>query len=94
MPRYNKFNDAACKLAQQGFTFKEVAGNNSAILITVLAPVDTRIAYKNCQTIFIQSISSQRQMQRIAIAAPVKDLSTLLLQLKNDELIIEHIFDF
>lgn len=94
LPRYNKFNDAACKLAQQGFTFKEVAGNNSAILITVLAPVDTRIAYKNCQTIFIQSISSQRQMQRIAIAAPVKDLSTLLLQLKNDELIIEHIFDF
>lgn len=94
LPRYHKFNDAICNLAQQGFTFKEIAGNNSAILITVLAPENTNITYKNCQTVFVQSISSQRQMERIAIAVPVKDLNTLIIQLENEKIEIEHIFDF
>jgi hypothetical protein len=38
LPRYAAFKEHALALARQGATFREIAGNRSVILVTVLAP--------------------------------------------------------
>lgn len=72
----------------------KIAGNNSAILLTVLVSSETNLTIDYAQTVFTQPNSSDPTMKRIALAVPVKDLSKLLLQLDKDKIKIEHIFDF
>lgn len=94
LPRYDKFANAITFLAKNGHSFKEVAGNNSAILLTVLVPTSNNTNFENTQTVFTQPISSDQTKKRIALAIPVSSLSKLLLQLSNDKIEIEHVFDF
>jgi hypothetical protein len=94
LPRYDKFMEVALNLANTGHSFKEVAGNNSAILITVLLPRDSNLQYPYTQKIFTQPIASDLSLKRIALAVPVSSLSTLLKQLSTDQVRIEHVFDY
>ena len=94
LPRYDQFNPAICELAKNGFSFREIAGNNSAILLTVLVSSGTELLYENAQPVFKQPITSDIATQRIAIAVPVKDLNKLLVKLDRDKIKIEHIFDY
>ena len=94
LPRYDKFNSASIELAKVGVVFKEIAGNTSAILLTVLTDAEREINYDNAQTIFIQPISSNRTLKRIAFAIPVAQLSGLLKNLNEDGIEVEHVFDF
>jgi len=94
LPRYDKFAKAAISIAKRGHKFKEIAGNNSAILLTILVSSENNINFKNAKTVFIQPISSDRSTKRIALAVPVTNLSSLLKQLDNDKIKVEHIFDY
>lgn len=94
LPRYHKFTQAISDLALNGFSFKEIAGNNSAILVTVLVPSKTTVKMDYAQTVFTQPNSSNPKIKRVAIAVPIKDLSKLIVQLKKKNIEIEHIFDF
>ncbi len=94
LPRYDRFADAALNLANEGHSFREVAGNNSAILITVLLPNDRNVQFPNTQLIFTQPIASDSSIRRVALAVPASSLSTLLKQLSDDQVTIEHVFDY
>ncbi|MCW3085935.1 MAG: hypothetical protein JWP12_3301 [Bacteroidetes bacterium] len=94
LPRYDQFNGAISGLAKMGFTFREIAGNNSAILLTVLVPSQTNLSPAYAQIVFIQPVSSDPATKRIAFAVPVKDLNKLLLELNGTNVKIEHVFDF
>lgn len=94
LPRYDKFNKAITDLSIQGKSFKEIAGNNSAILLTVLVSSDLSMNNLNTQTIFVQPISSDNTMKRVAITIPVERLSEFLLQLNKGKICVEHIFDY
>ena len=94
LPRYDKFNNAIIKLSKQGKSFKEIAGNNSAILLTVLMPTIKSLNFDQSQTIFTQPIASDTKMKRIAVAIPVGRLNILLTQLDKEKIEIEHIFDY
>ncbi|MES2864967.1 MAG: hypothetical protein V4666_12655 [Bacteroidota bacterium] len=94
LPRYDKFNKAITNLSKEGKSFKEIAGNNSAILLTVLVPANKQLNLENSQTIFTQPISSDLTMKRIALAIPVEKLNKLLIQLDSENLEIEHVFDY
>lgn len=94
LPRYDKFANAITALAKNGHSFKEIAGNNSAILLTVLVTNSNNTNFENTQTVFTQPISSDPTTKRIALAVPVTSLNKLLLQLSNNKIKIEHIFDF
>ncbi|SFD16219.1 hypothetical protein SAMN05518672_101818 [Chitinophaga sp. CF118] len=94
LPRYNKFAPAVLALAQKGHSFKEIAGNNSAILITVWVPAGNGTGFDNAITLFVQPISSAPSMKRVAIATPVSSLSEVLLQLEKEHIQVEHVFDF
>lgn len=94
LPRYDKFANAATSLVKKGHSFKEIAGNNSAILLTVIVKEDNKVNFENAQTVFVQPFASHPSIKRIALAVPVKALSKLLLQLDNDHIKIEHLFDY
>ena len=94
LPRYDKFSNAITALAKNGHSFKEVAGNNSAILLTVLVPNSDKTYFENTQIVFTQPIASNLTMKRIALAIPVTQLGKLLKQLDNGKIQIEHIFDY
>jgi hypothetical protein len=94
LPRYDKFNKAITEHSKQGKSFKEIAGNNSAILLTVLMPTNRHMKFENTQTVFTQPISSDTSNQRIALAIPVGQLNGLLTQLDKEKIKIEHIFDY
>jgi hypothetical protein len=94
LPRYDKFASAITAIAKNGHSFKEVAGNNSAILLTILVPNTDKTNFENTQTVFTQPIASNLTIKRIALAIPVTQLDKLLKQLDNEKIQIEHIFDY
>jgi len=94
LPRYDRFNQAITKLSEEGKTFKEIAGNNSAILLSILVPSSYNKTFENAQIVFTQPITSELSTKRIVLATPVIKLSTLLLLLDTENIRIEHIFDF
>lgn len=94
LPRYDKFNAAAVNLAKAGSSFKEIAGNNSAILLTILVPAPGKTNYSDAQVVFTQPVASDLTMQRVALAIPVAQLNKLLVQLDKDNIKTEHIFDY
>lgn len=94
LPRYDKFNPAICALAKAGCSFKEIAGNTSAILVTILVPAGYDASFQNTQTVFTQPVASNPSVKRVAIATPVHNLNKLLVQLANGNVNIEHVFDY
>ena len=94
LPRYDKFNKAITELAKKGNQFKEIAGNNSVILLTILVPSTFMINFENTQQIFTQPVSSNPTMKRIAIAVPVKNLHQVLKEFDDKGIQIEHVFDY
>ena len=94
LPRYDRFAKAAADIANQGRNLKEIAGNNSAILLTILIPSIKDVQFNNTQTVFIQPIASDTTMKRLALAVPVSGLNKTLLRLKNENIMVEHVFDY
>jgi hypothetical protein len=94
LPRYDRFANAATELSKKGHVFKEIAGNNSAILLTILVPSDHLINIENTNIVFVQPISSDQAMRRIVLATPVTYLSSLLKQLESKKIKVEHVFDY
>jgi hypothetical protein len=94
LPRYDKFANAALGIANKGRGFKEIAGNTSAILVTILVKADHKADFENAKTIFIQPVSSDPRTKRIALTVPVNQLAPLLLQFNKERLRVEHVFDF
>ncbi len=94
LTRYDKFNQEITDLAKKGKNFKEIAGNNSAILLSIVLPANHKNAFENTQLLFTQPISSDLTMKRIVLAIPVGQLDKLLRQLDDEKIAIEHIFDY
>ena len=89
LPRYNRFAGAATQLAKEGHSFKEIAGNNSAVLVTILVDGEGAVP-NNSKEVFTQVISSNPRWKRVALVVLVADLHSLLKQPLN----IEHVFDY
>ncbi len=94
LPRYDRFAAAVMSLAKEEKSFKEIAGNRSAILITVLVPADYSNDFEGAQTIFQQPLASNPILKRVAITVPVGLLHQLLLQIEKDKIKLEHVFDY
>jgi hypothetical protein len=94
LPRYAPFSTNASTLAANGVGFKEVAGNTSAMLITLLAPRTWDAGSTNFKVIFTQPIPTRPGLNRIALVTPVNLLSPALRQLQESKTTIEHIYDF
>ncbi len=93
-PRYDRFAKEALGSVRSGHAFKEIAGNNSAILVTVLARSNEAVKFENTITLFTQPMPSDTTTNRVALVTPVTKLHQLLLALDKRKIKIEHIFDY
>jgi len=93
LPRYANFKLAVGRLASQGVVFKEIAGNNSAIMLTVLS---NKPIYDNreVKAIFTQPIVTKAGLNRIALVTRVENLSSVVRSIKQTGGPIEHIYDY
>jgi hypothetical protein len=94
VPRYAAFSPTVQKLSALGIEFKEIAGNTSALLITVLTQVDWQIDSPITKTLFTQVLPSNLQLKRTAFVTTVPQISKVLKQLKFENIEIEHIYDY
>lgn len=94
LPRYDKFNDAITSLVLSGHSFREIAGNDGAILISVIIPENSTVKLENSIVIFEQPIASDNSLKRVAFVVQVTKLHTVLTQLKTIKATTEHIFDY
>jgi hypothetical protein len=92
-PRYARFTQAIQSLAIRNINFYEVAGNNSAIMLTVLTDKPLP-ACKNSRILFTQPIFTKPGLNRIALATPVRSLGALVDTLFEHKVEIEHIYDY
>jgi hypothetical protein len=92
VPRYAAFGDYARVLARKGVEFREIAGNETEILVSVLVPaeglgLDQRV-------LFTEPILTRPDRQRVLMVVPVHQLSPTLRALDRPEVEIEHVYDY
>ena len=93
VPRYEAFTNYAQALASQGLNFREIAGNGSFILVSVLTP-DSWILQHPASQLLVQPILTQPGIKRVILTIPVKSLAAALRQWKSEQLQVEHVFDY
>jgi hypothetical protein len=94
LPRYADFAPHAQKLADAGYVFHEIAGNKTALLVTLHAAKDVKFTDKRIRPLFSQPILTRPGLTRLAVAVRVPDLSRLLNFVKAEGLKVEHIYDY
>lgn len=93
IPRYEAFMSYAQALAVQGVNFSEIAGNDSFILVSVLAP-GTWEPTSPATPLLRQPILTRPGTQRVVLTVPVEHLAESLRQWQAGNLQVEHIFDY
>jgi len=88
VPRYDAFMRQASTLAKRGARFKEIAGNDSIILVSVLSRNDFD------KPLFEQPILTQPGWKRSALVVPVGELSAFLNGLDARGALLEHVYDY
>lgn len=94
LPRYEAFHPAVSALVKQGITFREIAGNNSALLLTVLAPDTWQPASPNLQLVFTQPIVTKPGLKRVALVTTVGSLDKTIRYVNEQNVKIEHVYDY
>lgn len=93
IPRYRLFTEIVPKIASQKVEFIDIAGNDE-IFLTAIAPRDWKYDLDSGDILFKMKILTQPDLQRIAIKAPIKSLSSILNSLDTNGIKIEHLYDY
>jgi FAD/FMN-containing dehydrogenase len=93
LPRYEAFRADVIALGKQGVSFREVAGNGS-ILVTSLVPAGWHYDLADGKVLFEKPILTEPALKRIAINAPVPHLTEIVQQLASKNYVVEHIYDY
>ena len=95
VPRYESFTAYSRWLAAQGVDFREIAGNDGEILVSLLAATGW-MASAPARTLFEQPILSRPGQKRVVLTVRVPQLAALLRSFgeKRGGVIVEHIYDY
>ena len=93
LPRYYDFRIAATALAERGTRLVDVAGNDSAILVTLWTR-DRLDLPANARVLFDQPLLTIPGTRRVALLLPVSGLSPFLAGAARSGLVIEHVYDY
>ncbi len=94
VPRYRAFMAYAQALAEQGRTFREIAGNRGPVVASVIVRNDAARAAAPQRTLFTQPILTQPGWERRVIAVPVAELAAQLRRWRAADVQIEHVYDY
>lgn len=92
--RYARFKTEIAELVKDKLEFREIAGNNAAIFVSLKLKSNKFFSTNYSENVFSQPIPSDPKQKRIVMAVLVKDLNRLLLKVEEEGGIIEHIFDY
>ncbi len=95
LPRYEAFTAYSRWLAAQGIDFREIAGNDGEIVVSLLVPSGWMISAP-ARTLFEQPILTRPGQKRVVLAVRVAQLTGLLRSFgeKRGGVVVEHIYDF
>ena len=93
IPRYEGFTAYAQWIAAQQIGFREIAGNEGEIVVSLLAPVAWSPATDPVRVLFEQPMLTQPEHRRVVLAVPVAQLAGLLRE-ASSEVQVEHVYDF
>jgi hypothetical protein len=94
VPRYRAFMAYAQALAAQGVSFREIAGNRSFIVASVIVRADSAPLAAPLRSLFVQPILTQHGWERRVIALPVAELSAQLRRWRAADMQVEHLYDY
>ena len=94
VPRYDAFMHYAQALANRGADFREIAGNRSVILVSLIGGTGWRPQQGIDQVLFEQPILTQPGRQRVVATAKVPTLAQSLREWAAAGVQVEHIFDY
>ena len=95
IPRYEPFTAYSRWLASQGVDFREIAGNDGEILLSLLV-TNGWTSSAPARTLFEQPILTRPGHKRVVLAIRVPQLAGLLRSFgeKRGGAVVEHIYDF
>jgi hypothetical protein len=93
IPRYQEFTTIASRLAARNVHFVEIAGNDE-ILVTAIAQRAWTYSLSEGEFLFSADIPTAPDFKRIAVRSPVRSLHTVLNDLANRGIKIEHVYDY
>jgi hypothetical protein len=93
LPRYQAFTDAALALARQGASFREIAGNDGLILVSLVVPRASPDE-PGVALMLRQDVVSRPGFERRVLQVPVPRLAELLARHEAAGDRIEHVFDY
>lgn len=94
VPRYEAFMVYAQGLAQQGLEFREIAGNRSIILVSLIGPDRWTPNTGVAKQLFEQPILTEPGRKRVVATAHVTALGKALREWSASGVTVEHIFDY
>jgi hypothetical protein len=93
LPRYEAFTVIVPRLIDSGARFVEIAGNDD-ILISVIAEKNWIFDSNEGRELFSMPVLADQNFNRIVARVPVKNLHMILEQLNNEDIKLEHIYDY
>jgi hypothetical protein len=94
VPRYEAFMVYAQGLAKQGLDFREIAGNETIILVSLIGPLSWTPKTGISKILFEQPILTQPGFKRVAATIEVKSMGAALREWSGQSINVEHIFDY
>jgi hypothetical protein len=95
IPRYEAFTSYAQWLALMGIDFREIAGNDGDVLVSVIVRQDWQ-PNADGRVLFEQPVISRPGQKRTVMAVPIVRLGAVLRDLRQNQrgVALEHIYDF
>jgi hypothetical protein len=94
IPRYDAFTAYAQALAAQGLEFREIAGNDSIILVSLIGARDWQPRTGIAKRLLEQPILTQPGRKRVVATAQVRQLGAALREWSQAGVQVEHLFDY
>jgi len=94
IPRYEGFTAYSRWLASQGIDFREIAGNDGEIVVSLLQPAGHALP-ANTRRMFTQAVITQPGRERVVLAVPVANLGAMLREVDAQQgIAVEHVYDY
>ncbi len=94
IPRYTAFMTTAQEIANDNVNIIEVAGNKSAILISLKVKKDTQFEKDKVKLLFGQQLANDHTKLRVVLVTPIGNLANFLRHCETNNLEVEHVYDF
>lgn len=94
IPRYDAFTAYAQALAAQGVDFREVAGNRSIMLVSLVGDQQWQPRTGIAKRLLEQPILTQPGRKRVVATADVQQLAAALREWQRAGVQVEHLFDY